>query len=66
MSARQSEIKIKLNLEKNFALWISNLLLRLTSVEAQTIFSFIFFYKLSAAMITWPKVVKENTVQVLD
>ena len=43
MSARQSEIKKKLNLETFFALWISISLLGLTSVEAQTIISFIFF-----------------------
>ena len=43
MSARQSEIKIKLNLETFFALWISFSLLGLTSVEAQTSTSFILF-----------------------
>ena len=43
MSARQSEIKIKLDLKYFFALWITILLLGLTSVEAQTFVSFIFF-----------------------
>ena len=43
MSARQSEIKIKLNLESFFALWILISLLGLTSVEAQTSTSFILF-----------------------
>ena len=43
MSPRQSEIKIKLNLESFFALWISISLLGSTSVEAQTFTSIIFF-----------------------
>ena len=44
MSARQSEIKIKLDLKYFFALWITILLLGLTSVEAQTFASLIFFF----------------------
>ena len=43
MMARLTEILIELNLETFFTLWISVLMLGLTSVEAQTITSFIFF-----------------------
>ena len=43
MVARLAEIKMKLNLEYFFALWISISLLGLTSVEAQISNSFIFF-----------------------
>ena len=60
MSARQSEIKKKLNLETFFALWISISLLGLTSVEAQTIVSFIFFLEAKGSHDNLAKSSKER------